>query len=100
MTRVEQVLNLISPEAMHYVEEWKEGREGFHEAAKEWLETKDPIKEDEKIAKTLANAVAIARKYDSEQRTQRGAKMSYEECVAMERRNIDFLDKCKELGIW
>ena len=102
MSKVEQVLSLIPAEDLHYVEEWKNGTEGFKEypEAGAWLKTKDPKKDDAEIARALAHAVGIARKHDSEQRTNRGANMTMEECWAMEDRNVKFLDKCQELGIW
>ncbi len=99
MTKVEQVLNLIPPEDMHYVDEWKEGKAGFKGAAKKWLRTKDPVKDDAEIARAIAGEIALARKYDSEQRTKRGAKMSNRECANMEKRNVAFMERCRELGI-
>ena len=100
MTKVEQVMQLIPPEDLHYVEEWKDGTAGFHEAAKDWLKDKDPVKDDEEIAREMAHAIGTARKFDSEQRTKRGAEMSRRECLEMEDRNIKFVRKLTELGIW
>lgn len=99
MTKVEQVLQLIPPEDMHYVEEWKNGTDGF----KEYPESRDWLKkqtDDTEVAKAMAHAIGLARKYDSEQRTKRGASMSREECLAMEKRNMAFTAKCNELGLW
>ena len=59
----------------------------------------DPQNDDEKIASVMAASISLARKYDSEQRTTRGAQMSDEECWEMEKRNVLFMDKCKENGI-
>lgn len=98
MTKVEQVLALIPPEDMHFVEEWKNGTGGFHEAAKEWLKTKDPVKDDAEIASAMAHAVGMARKHTA--LSYYPGMPDYEEGGKMEKRNLAFTAKCSELGLW